>query len=43
MMGKDVIFFAVPAVKRVYQHLRNVGIAANAAVPVPTLNDMEIE
>jgi len=43
MMSKDVIFIAVPAVKRVHLHLRNVGVAANAAVPLPTLNDMEVD
>lgn len=42
MMSKDVKFIAVPAVKGVYLHLQNVGIAANAAVPLPTLNDMEV-
>ena len=42
MMSKDVIVIAVPAVKRVHLHLRNVGVA-NTAVPVPTLNDMKVE
>jgi len=39
MMSKDVIFIAVPAEKRVHLRLRNVGMAANAAV----LKDMEVE
>jgi hypothetical protein len=43
MVSKDVIFVAVPAVKRVYLHLRNVGIATSVAVPVPTLNDLQVE
>ena len=43
VMSKDVIFIAVPAGKRVYLHLRHAGKVANAAVPVATLNGLQVE